>query len=83
MTAFAFTLIGALLLYLQAPRQAWLKAPLPAVAARPAGIVSLLVGLLLWQSMTNPVTGFFVQLTLLMLVFATFPCLGLLRPRRG
>lgn len=81
--ALAFTLFGAILLYLQAPRQAWLKAPLPLLPARAAGISSLLAGLLVWQVMTSPVTGFFIQLTLLMLAFAAFPYLALLRPRRG
>jgi hypothetical protein len=81
--ALAFTLLGAILLYLQAPRQAWLRAPLPMLPARAAGIASLLVGLLVWQTMTTPVTGFFVQLSLLMLAFAAFPWLALLRPRRG
>ena len=83
--ALAFTLLGAALLYLQAPRQAWRRTPLAVAPARLAGISSLLVGLLVWQTMTTPVTGFFVQLTLLMLAFAAFPYLALLggRARRG
>lgn len=83
--ALAFTILGAALLYLQAPRQAWLRRPLPLVTARLGGIASLLIGLLVWQTMTNPVTGFFIQLTLLMLAFAAFPWLALLggRARRG
>lgn len=79
--ALSLTLLGAMLLYLQAPRQAWRRAPLPAGPARVAGIVSLLAGLLVWQTMTTPVTGFFIQLTLLMLAFAAFPCLALLGGR--
>jgi hypothetical protein len=83
--AFVFTLLGAALLYLQAPRQAWRRTPLAAGPARLAGIAALLIGLLVWQTMTNPVTGFFIQLTLLMLAFAAFPYLALLggRTRRG
>ncbi|HTU12811.1 MAG TPA: hypothetical protein VMG08_18115 [Allosphingosinicella sp.] len=81
--ALAFTVLGATLLYLQAPRQAWRRTPLPTAPTRLAGIVSLLIGLLVWQTMTSPVTGFFIQLTLLMLAFALFPYLALLRPRRG
>jgi hypothetical protein len=83
--ALAFTLLGAALLYLQAPRQAWLRKPLPTGPARLAGIGSLLVGLLVWQTMTSPVTGFFTQFTVLMLAFAAFPYLALLggRARRG
>jgi hypothetical protein len=83
--ALAFTLLGAALLYLQAPRQAWLRTALPQGPARLAGSAALLVGLLVWQTMSNPVTGFFIQLTLLMLVFAAFPYLALLggRARRG
>ena len=83
--ALAFTLIGAALLYLQAPRQAWLRQPLPLVPARLGGIAALLAGLLVWQTMTNPVTGFFIQFTLLMLAFAAFPWLALLggRASRG
>ena len=83
--ALAFTLFGAALLYLQAPRQAWLRKPLATGPARLAGIASLLAGLLVWQTMTSPVTGFFTQLTVLMLAFAAFPYLALLggRTRRG
>lgn len=81
--ALACTLLGAMFLYLQAPRQAWLPVPLAKAPARLGGVVSLLVGLLVWQTLTSPVTGFFVQLTLLMLAFATFPYLALVRPRRG
>lgn len=81
--ALAFTLLGAVLLYLQAPRQAWLRAPLPALPARVSGIICLVVGLLVWQVITTPVTGFFVQLSLLMLAFATFPYLALFRRPRG
>ncbi len=83
--ALAFTLLGAAMLYLQAPRQAWRNKPLPGGPARLAGIASLLVGLLVWQTMSTPVTGFFIQLTVLMLAFAAFPYLALLggRARRG
>ena len=83
--ALAFTLLGAAFVYLQAPRQAWRRKPLPATPARLAGIASLLVGLLVWQTMSTPVTGFFTQLTVLMLAFAAFPYLALLggRARRG
>ena len=83
--ALAFTLLGAALLYLQAPRQAWLRAPLPMLPARAAGIAALLAGLLVWQTQTNPVTGFFTQLIVLMLAFAVLPGLALLgsRVRRG
>lgn len=77
--ALASTLVGAILLYLQAPRQAWRRMPLPAGPARLGGIAALLLGLLVWQTMTTPVTGFFIQLTVLMIAFAAFPYLALLR----
>jgi hypothetical protein len=79
--ALAFTLLGALLLYLAAPRQAWLATPLPPRRARAAAASSLLAALLAWQMTTTLVTGLFILITLLMVLFPAFPCLALLRRR--
>jgi hypothetical protein len=75
--ALILTLSGALLFYLSSPRQALRRAPLPAARARFAGTASLVVALILWQSMTTPVTGLFILATLLMVLLAAFPWLAL------
>ncbi|HEV7660898.1 MAG TPA: hypothetical protein VGO55_13750 [Allosphingosinicella sp.] len=80
-SALALTLIGALLFYLASPRQAWRAAALPAARTRAAGTASLIAALILWQSMTTPVTGLFILMTLLMVLLAAFPYLALARSR--
>jgi hypothetical protein len=79
--ALLLTLFGALLLYLSSPHQALRRAALPAARARFAAAASLLVALILWQTLTTPVTGLFILITLLMVLLAAFPWLALARSR--
>lgn len=79
--AFLLTLAGASCLYLATRHQAWRAARLPPRAAVPVGVVLLILGLGGWMRAAQPVTGIFVFLTLLMLLWSLFPFVGVINMR--
>lgn len=79
--AFLLTLAGASCLYLACRHQNWLRVPLPRPAAVPVGAILLALGLVGWTHAMQTVTGVFVFLTLLMLLWSLFPFLGIINSR--
>jgi hypothetical protein len=70
---------GAASLYLGAQNQRWLSRPLPGLWSGVAGAALLLLGVFLWSQTVQLITAIFGTLTLVMLLFIAFPCLGALR----
>lgn len=68
---------AALRFYLSSPRQQWLDKPLPGRLAR---ALLLIVAYLLWLRVMHGAAAFFVLLSIIMLLFAIFPALSLLKP---
>ncbi len=79
LAAFVAITTGAACLYLGAPNQRWLSRPLSAWPSRVAGAALLLLSVFLWSRAVQLSTAIFVTLTLIMLLFIVFPCLGALR----
>jgi len=75
--AFLLTLSGASCVYLGSRHQQWLRAPLSYKMALPLGSLLLLAGLACWSFATQPLTGVFIFLVQLMLLWATFPFIGI------
>lgn len=74
------SLAAALCFYLSAPRQQWLARALPGRSGRLAGVLLLAIADLLWQRLMHGAAAFFVLLSIVMLLFAIFPALSLLKP---
>lgn len=80
--AFLLTSTGAACFYLGSPNQTWRRKPLDSGLIVPAAAVLLVLGMGMWGLAMRPVTGFFVFLTLLMLLWVIFPFIGALRRSR-
>ena len=76
------SLLGSATIYLASPSQRWLAVPWPARAARPAGFLLLLAGLLALLQALQPAAGSFVFVHWLMLLFVLLPYLGALLDSR-
>jgi len=74
--AFLFTFAGASLLYLGSSHQKWRKTPIASLVSVPAGALLLVCGLGGWMYTVQALTGFFIFLTLLMLLWSIFPFIG-------
>lgn len=81
MSALGFILLalGALILYLGATHQTWLRKPLPAIPARVAGAASILAAQVAWLKAMQPLAAVFVLTTAAMAMFIIYPYLGALR----
>ena len=80
----AVLLLASATIYLASPHQRWLAARWPALPARSAGMLLLLLGWLGMARGMQPLAATFVSVTALMLAFCAWPYLGALRAiRRG
>lgn len=75
--AFVAVAAGAVCLYLGAPNQRWISRPWPR-PSRIVGAALVLLGGWLWGRTLQPATAIFVTLTVSMVLFILFPCLGAL-----
>ena len=75
--AFVLTLAGASSVYLGSRHQRWLRAPLSYKLAFPLGALLLLAGLACWTFAAQPLTGTFIFLVQLMLLWVLFPFIGI------
>ena len=71
--AFMLTLAGAASLYLGSRHQQWRSTPLSHKFSIPLSALLLLLALGVWIRATQPLTGTFIFLTLLMLLWSVFP----------
>ncbi|PLC49974.1 hypothetical protein CR159_10050 [Pollutimonas subterranea] len=71
--AFVLTLAGAASLYLGSRHQQWREAPLSHKVSIPVSALLLLLALGGWIHATQPLTGTFIFLTLLMLLWSILP----------
>lgn len=78
LAAFIAIATGAASLYLSAPNQRWLSRPLPAQQSRVVGAALLLLGGQFWSQAFQLSTAIFITLTLSMILFIIFSCLGAL-----
>jgi len=74
--AFVLTLAGAAGLYLGSRHQRWRRTPLAPKFFVPASALLLILALGAWIRVTQPLTGTFIFLTLLMLLWTVFPFIG-------
>lgn len=73
------SIAATLCFYLSAPRQQWLSKALPGHIGRLVSGLLLAIAYLLWQRLMHGAAAFFVLLTIVMLLFAIFPALSLLK----
>ncbi|QQC66229.1 hypothetical protein [Paraburkholderia ginsengisoli] len=75
-------LAGALLFYVGAPSQRWLRAPLPARPARFAATACIALSLVCAARALQPATSLSVVVTMLMAGLTAYPFIGALLERR-
>jgi hypothetical protein len=74
----AATIAGALVFYLGAPSQRWLRAPLSPRIARPAASILLIVALVVAMTSGHPATSLSLIFITTMAVFVACPFIGAL-----